>query len=188
MALVTVGALDPSLANFGIAKLQLDTAALTLKVIGLRLIETVKDTSKVVRRSSDDLRRGQNISGIVSEELEDCIVVFAEIPSGAQSARAAFALGMATGILSCIETPLIEVQPSETKMAAVGTKTASKEEMVEWAVARFPDAPWIKTKKGGILKKNEHLADAVAVGYAGLKTNDFKRLIAMMKAATLKAA
>ncbi len=179
---IRIASIDPALANFGIARLVLRLSDMKLGIERLKLIETDKRTNKVIRQNSDDLRRAQEITKAFHAEVAPCTVCFAEIPTGGQSARAVLSFGISIGILANCPIPLIQVQPFETKLATVGTKTASKEEMIEWAVEAFPKGPWLRNKAGKPLNKNEHLADAVAVAYAGLQTEEFKRLIAMMKA------
>jgi len=177
-----VASMDPSLANFGVAELHLDTETLKLSVRSLTLIETEKRTGKTVRQNSDDLRRCKEIVQRYHFLINKCTVAFAEIPTGAQSARAMYAFGASVGMLASCPIPLIQVQPFETKLATVGTKTASKEEMIEWAVEHYPDAPWIR-RAGKMTLKNEHLADAVAVAHAGIKTDQFQQLLAMWRGA-----
>lgn len=186
---MNIAAIDPSLAHFGMAKLdyrpsrakQLGEEHL-FHVLELKLIDTEKDKGKAVRRNSDDLRRSREIIDALEHFTKDCEFVFAEIPSGAQNARAAFAFGIVVGILAGIRIPLIQVQPLETKKATVGTKTASKADMIEWATTRYPDAPWIK-RAGKLTLANEHLADAIAIAHAGVLTDQFKQISALMKRA-----
>jgi Holliday junction resolvasome RuvABC endonuclease subunit len=192
MSIVKVVGIDPSLSNFGLARLHLDLTAFKLKVHDLHLIETEKRASKTVRQNSDDLRRCQEIVREYHKLVLDWepAAVFAEIPTGAQSARAMYAFGTVVGMLASCPIRPIQVQPFETKLATVGTKTASKEEMIEWAVETYPDAPWLRDErngknKGRILNSNEHLADAVAIAHAGIVTDQFQQLIDLMR---LKAA
>lgn len=181
-----VAGIDPSLRSFGMARLDLDLNTLKLTVLDLKLIETDKQSSKTVRQNSDDLRRAIQLNEGFHEFIADCKFVFAEIPTGAQSARAMYAFGLVVGVISSlkiVKKPLIQVQPFETKLATVGTKTASKEEMIEWADEAYPDAPWMRVKKTNkMLGKNEHLADAVAVAHAGLKTDQFLQIMEMVAA------
>ena len=188
MKAVRIASIDPALANFGIARMVLRLEDLKLGIEHLKLIETEKRVNKVVRQNSDDLRRAQEITRAFHLEVAPCTVCFAEVPTGGQSARAVLSFGISIGILSNCPIPLIQVQPFETKLATVGTKTASKEEMIEWAVAEFPNGPWLRNKAGKPLNKNEHLADAVAVAYAGIRTDQFKGLLAMWKAVPARAA
>ena len=59
--------------------------------------------------------------------------------------------------------------------------------MIESAVNMHPDAPWIR-KDGKLLAKNEHLADALASIYAGLRSPQFATVLHMLRATSLKAA
>jgi hypothetical protein len=185
MPKIKFAALDGSLTNFGVAKLTYDTLTGELAVDDLKLVKTEKSKVKSVRVSSDRLRRSQEIATMLRTELDGSAVVFAEIPTGAQSSDAAFAFGIVVGLYASITHPVVEVTPSETKLAAVGTRTASKQEMIEWATEKFPAAPWRMVKRQGKLVPtldNEHLADAVAIAHAGICTPGFKQMIAMVNA------
>lgn len=190
MPKITFAALDGSLRNFGIAKLQYDTNTGDLSVLDLILTKTEKSKIKSVRASSDNLLRAQSIAKSVAASLEDCAMVFAEVPSGGQDYNAVLGFGIVIGIYASITVPLIEVSPYETKLIAVGTKTASKQEMIAWGFEKFPEAPWrTKKSKGELVPTldNEHLADAVAIGHAGLQTPMFKQMISMLNATRLAA-
>lgn len=191
MARIRVAAADPAFRNFGIARLSLDLDSLDLTVEDLILLQTENQAGKTVRKNSDDLRRAIELRRDFIAHTADCAVCFAEIPSGAQSARAAFSFGIAVGVLASAPVPLIQVQPFETKLAVVGTKTASKEEIMEWAYARHPDAPWRTRKLKGRavkVKDNEHIADACAIAEAGIRTAEFRQLLAFWKASAEKVS
>lgn len=186
MTKVLFASADPAMVNFGIARLTLDLDTLDIAVDDLILLRTENEAGKTVRKNSDDLRRAMVLREGFHDAVRDCACLFAEIPTGAQSARAAFGFGLAIGVLASSPIPIIQVQPFETKLATVGTKTASKEEMMEWAYERHPDAPWRTRKfKGKTLKTNdnEHLADACAIAEAGIRTQQFRQLLALWKAA-----
>jgi Holliday junction resolvasome RuvABC endonuclease subunit len=183
MTKIRVAGIDPSLRNMGVAHMTYDLITGEMAVTALHLIQTEKTKHKVVRQNSDDLRRAQELVQEFHRLTQNQTFVFAEIPSGGQSASAMKAFGIALGILASCPVPLIQVQPAETKLAAVGTKTASKQEMIEWATETYPKAPWLRLRDkpdGKILNDNEHLADAVAVVHAGVRTDEFKRLAAFM--------
>jgi Holliday junction resolvasome RuvABC endonuclease subunit len=200
MTVVRIAALDPSLTHFGVARLLLRLETLEFAVESLTTIVTEKDKSKQVRRNSDDLKRCKQIIGVYHELVRPCRIVFAEIPVGAQSARAAFAFGAATALVASSPVPVIQVQPEETKLATVGTKTASKEEIIEWAGEHYPKAPWqrypadltrkgkVIRRKGAICDSEEHVADAVAVAHAGIKTDQFQQLLALWRTVPANAA
>lgn len=184
--IVRVAGIDPALRNMGIASMSFDTESMRLALLDLQLIETEKQSGKTVRQNSDDLRRAKELVSNLHTAVTDCTVVFAEIPTGAQSARAALSFGVAIGVMASCPVPIIQVQPWETKLATVGTKTASKAEMIEWAGETYPDGPWLRRKLHGkqvLVDKNEHLADACAVVHAGIKTDEFQRLLSFWRAA-----
>jgi len=79
---------------------------------------------------------------------------------------------------------VIEVDPYAVKLATVGTRTASKDDMIQWAHARYPYANWITRKLKGketLTNANEHLADAIAAVTAGIETQAFKQLVDTLK-------
>ena len=184
MAKIRIAGLDGSKANFGISILTLDVDTLELSVEDLILVKTTKTKNKQVRSSSDNLRRAQEVAVELRNALKGCVTAFVEVPSGGQSYDAVLGFGTVIGLYASIEIPVVEVSPSETKMAAVGTKTASKEEIIEWALEKFPDAPWRMRKLRGEMvptKDNEHLADGVAIAHAGLKVPSFQQTLAILK-------
>lgn len=189
---VKVAGLDPGFCNFGIALFDLDLGTMELDLLDLMLIESEPETkTKVVRKNSDDLRRAIHQRKGFFNAVKGCAVGFAEIPSGAQDSRAAMGFGISIGLVACSPIPIIQVQVADAKMAAVGTKTASKEEMIEWAMERYPDGPWLMKKRKGVLSptaKNEHMADACAIAQAGLQTAEFEQLASMLRHRTLAAA
>lgn len=181
-----VAGVDAALRNMGIVRglITLGEPGIT-RIDSMELIVTEKATGKTVRQGSDDLRRARELHQAFQTSVKECRVVFAEVPSGGQSARAVYGFGIAVGILSSCPVPIIQVMPTEAKLAAVGTKTASKDEMIEWATATYPDAPWLRTRgkvDGAYTAANEHLADACAIIHAGIKTDQFKQLLAMLMA------
>jgi Holliday junction resolvasome RuvABC endonuclease subunit len=188
MAKILVAGLDGSLRNFGVALMWLDTKTLELSVKDLVLVKTEKSQTKQVRKSSDNLARAKILVDGVSETMKGVTAAFLEVPSGGQSYDAVLGFGIVIGIYAGIKPAICEVSPSETKMAAVGTKTASKQEMIDWAFERFPEAPWrMRTSKGAKVPTldNEHLADAVAIVCAGIETPAFKQTLAFLNAASV---
>jgi Holliday junction resolvasome RuvABC endonuclease subunit len=168
-----------------------DIDDLSVRVTRIRLLETEKLTTKSVRQNSDDLRRAREAHEAISEDLDSATLAFVEVPVGSQNARAMCSYGVCIGLLAAVKVPLIQVQPTEVKMAAVGTKTASKQEMIEWATALYPDLPWFKTTRKGVTTfsdKNEHIADAIGAIHAGIHTDEFKRMRAMWLARPTLAA
>lgn len=179
---IIVAAEDPSLRNWGLVKAEIDLSSMEIRILDLKLIQTEKESSKMVRVASDDLRRCQTI---LRERLawhKGCSFAFCEIPSGSQSARGAKGEGMCLGLLAASAVPVIQVQQNETKL--VVRKNASKDEMIEWAYGAFPALPWIThasaKRPGKLTDANEHLADAVAVLHAGVRLDSFRTATSMM--------
>lgn len=192
---INIAGIDPSLTHTGIAKGVYDLKRKVFDVTRLRLVVTENETCKTVRKNSDDLRRVTMITEALYEELADCQVVFSEVPTGTQSARAAFAFGMVLGILGGVFTApgfkprLIQVLPREVKLAIPGgSKVTSKEEIVDWAVGRWPTVGWLKGRAKSKFKvagmnltaDNEHLADACAAINAGVRTSQFRDLTSLL--------
>lgn len=189
--LIKVAGLDPALSNLGLAKGTFDTESGELIITDIFTQVTEPEAGKTVRKSSDDLRRANLLAGALHPWIADADAVFAEIPSGAQSARAAFGLGIALGVVGTVGIVgkfagrPIQTNPSDVKRKAIGSKNASKEEMIEWAHGRWPNLPWKRTpsgkNKGQLSPSNEHVADACAVINAGIDTDEFKTLTQMLR-------
>jgi Holliday junction resolvasome RuvABC endonuclease subunit len=183
MSRIRVVGLDPSLRNWGVAYALLNIDTLAIDVTAFRLVETKPNTKKQVRQNSADLECAQQLA--VGQRLA-CVgasVAFCEVPVGSQSARAMASYGICVGVLGSCPIPLIQVTPTEVKLAAVGHREAAKEEMIEWGVNNYPDAPWIRDRNGKVLGKNEHLADAIAAIVAGIQTPEFRAVLGMLRAA-----
>lgn len=188
MAILKVVGFDPSLRNWGISAglLCTETGKLTIKT--LRVIQTKEPKAKGVRVNSDDLRAAKELMEGSMPFLAQANLIFVEVPSGTQSAKGAMASGICIGVLGAIRasgTPFFEVTPIEVKKATVGSKTATKNEMIAWAMTAHPEAPWpMQTIKGEtfpIAGTAEHMADATAAIHAGLQTNEYKQLAAMSR-------
>lgn len=184
MSKIRIVGIDPALRNFGFAQATLDVHTLKYTIDNLILVESENEAGKTVRKNSDDLRRASDLYRGLVRACEGATLAIAEIPVGSQSARAMASYGMCVGVLAACPVPLIQVTPSEVKLAAVGAKTASKEQMIEWAMHRHPSAPWLMRKSKGVMvpiNDNEHLADACAAIEAGLLTAQFQQSLAMFR-------
>jgi len=177
--------LDPSLKNFGIAKATVNIYTLEYVITDLSLHKSENEAGKVVRKNSDDLRRAKTLFDGMTEACQGAVLAIAEVPVGSQSARAMASYGICVGVLAACPIPLIQVTPTEVKMAATGKEHAAKKEVIEWAMNKFPNAPWLLRKSKGKMEPvaaNEHLSDAVAAIEAGLRTQQFKQAVAMYRA------
>lgn len=195
--------MDPSMSNWGFAKATLNLDTMEFHVDDLVLTCTMperdKKLKKAVRKNSEDLSRAKILHKAIQEHTQGHWLAIAEVPHGSQSARGMASYAMCIGILASCPIPLIEVTEGEVKLAGYGKKTATKEEMIEWAMKTHPEAPWRlqtsaskgKVGKGGHIvgaykagdpkAENEHLADAVAAIHAGLDTDQFHQAISLIK-------
>lgn len=189
--LIRAVGIDAAFANMGFAQVEIDGAG-RVDCLGLYLVttEAIEDR-KVVRKSSTELRRAQELCKALAQHTIDrgAQFAFVEVPSGSQSASAARALGIAVGVLGSCQVPIIEVSPMEVKRIINPDRKVkvSKLDVIKWAMQKWPQAPWIlhrnsgKTfKKGEPQNCNEHLADAMATVMAGIATPEFQRLMTLM--------
>lgn len=182
--MVNIIGLDGSLRNFGISVVSVDPKNKALTgLVHIGLSKTVPSKSKEVRKSSSDLASFKQHWDIINQTIKeyDCKIAAAEVPYGGQDARACFSFGGVTALLGCLPIPLIQVNPTEVKLASAGTKYADKEDIIKWAYDKFPEANWNLGKKANkmnittasgyyLTNDNEHMADAVAAVAAGLDT------------------
>lgn len=193
MAVIRVVGLDPSMSNFGIVRSRVDMDTLEVEIEDMILAKTTSEARKNIVKQSDDLRRATVVRDALIEHTQHAAVVISEIPycNPGTYASANFNAGLVTGVLASCPVPVIQVNPSEVKMAAVGHRQAGKEEMLEWALGKHPNAPWLMRKYKGTMRPiadNEHLADALATIYAGLQTNQFKQLATLFASVSRVAA
>jgi Holliday junction resolvasome RuvABC endonuclease subunit len=186
MSRIMVAGIDPSLNNTGLAKGYYDTETKAITITAIKLVETENFAGKTVRKNSDDLRRAVQIIEGIHGFTAGVGVTFAEVPSGAQSARGALSNGICLGVLASVGLNpggnvgrLIQVLPHEVKLASVGVKNAAKHEVIEWAMENYPDLPW-EMWRGKPKDKNEHCADAIAAIWAGCKTDEFRNLVSAL--------
>lgn len=187
--LLRVVGFDPSLRNWGVACGTLDTDTMTLSMKTLRVIQPVLPTGKQVRQNSSDLESAFQLCKAAVEFAKQAQVIFAEVPVGSQSARAMASYGICVGVLGSLRAvgiPFFEVTPTEVKMATVGRKTATKQEMIQWATSQHPAASWPYYTEKGAKKiseaKAEHMADAIGAIQAGIHSNPFLQALPLLKA------
>lgn len=187
--LINILGIDPSLRNFGLVNAVLDTETMKFQIKKMNLVksEDSAKAQKTVRKNSDDLRRSKLLYEGLQDACKEATFACVEIPVGSQTSRAMASYGICIGVLASCPIPLIQVTPTEVKLAGTMNKTATKAEMIAAAVAAHPEAQWLTRKlKGNIelVADNEHLADATFAIEAGLKTEQFKGMLTMLK--TLK--
>ena len=179
--------LDLTLANCGLSVMDIYDVN-DIDVVYIDLVVTEKSKEKSLRRNSDDLARARAINDEIQKIIKefDCNIIIAEMPEGTQSSRAAFSFGTTNGILACQTLPIIEVRAVDAKKVAVNTKSAAKSKMIDWAFKTYPHLDWkigvrknrpAKITRDMLTAKNEHIADSIAVGHAGVSSAEFTRLI-----------
>lgn len=188
MNTVRVLGCDPSLRNFGLvlAEVNIDDPSYPFEIIQMNLAQPKDEATKAktVRKNSDDLRRASELSQAFQAACKEAVFAICEVPVGSQSSRAMVSYGICIGVLSAAPIPLIQVTPSEVKMAGCGVKTATKGEMIEAAMNEHPEGKWLTRKLKGEVKfldANEHLADATFAIKAGLQTAEFRAAASMLK-------
>ena len=176
--------IDPSMRNTALVLFEVCPDTLEAVAVFSTTISTEKSKSKQIRASSDLIQRCRNLHELAQHYLKiyQPDLIFAETPAGSQNANGMKAYALSCYLLATLTPEPIEVTPIEVKKATVGTKTASKAEMIAWAFEKHPEVNW-KLDKAGIpqISTEEHKADAVAVLYAGMKTSDFSRALSMWK-------
>lgn len=186
---IKVVGLDPSLRNWGIAQGNVVPGQpSTLQIDHVQVINPDLPKGKQVRQNSLDLESAKQLCEGAMKAAEGAQAIFVEVPVGSQSARAMASYGVCVGVLGSLRAmgiPIFEVTPSEVKLAGPGRATATKLQMIEWAMNRHPEANWpTYTQKGKVLvntSKAEHQADATATIHAGMASNIFQQLLSMTR-------
>lgn len=172
------------MSNWGLAAAELCLDTGCLDTPRLTLASPKVQSGKQVRQNSKDLQRAEDLVTIVAPEALKAKVVFVECPVGSQSARAMASYGMCVGILGSLRangTQLIEVTPSEVKVALSGDANATKQQMIDAATAHYPDANWPIHAGKLSNTKAEHLADAIGAIHAGVLTPVFQNIMSIIK-------
>lgn len=175
---LTFLSIDPSLANTGVVWGTVDTQSLKITITAGVLCETEKTKQKQVRASSDLIERCRQIHRFLYHQIQvyKPDFIFAETPSGSQSADGMKNYGIVSMLLATLNPHPIQVTPQEVKIASVGSKTASKDDIILWATTNHPGDFWLYHNKK-LVKKNEHIADAIAIAYAAIKTSQFNQAL-----------
>ena len=181
---IRVVGFDPSLRNWGIAKGIFTRSDRSLQIHEVSVINPVLPTGKQVRQNSLDLESAKQLCKAALDAAQGAQAIFVEVPVGSQSARAMASYGICVGVLGALRAtgiPFFEVSPTEVKVAGPGFANAKKQEMIQWAMAKHPEANWPMYMQNGKQlvseAKAEHMADATAAIYAGLSCNSFQQML-----------
>jgi Holliday junction resolvasome RuvABC endonuclease subunit len=173
--------LDLALANTGVAVLSLGEPD---RLVAVDVIRTEAGSGKA-RVSDDDWRRTSELVLGLEHAIGrwEPVHIFIECPTGgSKSAKAAKSMalsrGAACGAITLLGIGCTLVTPFEAKRAATGDSNATKDQVRDSVLARFPYFNgWIKGKGGKLLRGvNEHAYDAVSVYMAATATRKYKEL------------
>lgn len=167
--------LDPSMSNLGLCRGVMDLEQNVVTMHDVHLIRTKPGQDKKVRKSADDYERCRTLLVNMHKLLTEWEprVLFAEMPTGSQSANGMKSYGISICVMATINTPVIQLTPQMIKVAATGNKKASKADMMDWARELWPDINWRKNNG------DEHCADACAAVHAGMQSDQWNQLLAM---------
>lgn len=171
--------IDPGLSSTGIAIADLDIESGRVEVVGLHLIKTAPSGSGSI--SDEILYRSNELRRAVHSYVIDCQLVFAESPTGGRNRQSAYSVS-AGFFSSLVGLPVrvVTVDPYEVKRTVLGDLPRSemdKQAIIKWAMNAHPESPWPTYERDGVtypvtaISHLEHLADAIAVIYAGIKKN-----------------
>ncbi|TXG86209.1 MAG: hypothetical protein E6R13_00890 [Spirochaetes bacterium] len=184
MTKLAVCGFDPSLRNWGVAIGLYDLESHKLTITHIDVIQPVLSKAKQIRQNSLDVDASRQLFQAAYKHATGAQAVFAEVPVGSQSSRAMASYGICTGVIGSLQSsgiPVIEISPTEVKLAACGNRTATKEQMIAWATKAHPEANWpTYNQKGTAIvseAKAEHMADAIGCIYAGIASNPFQQLL-----------
>lgn len=187
MSLIRVVGFDPSLRNWGVATGSIDMDRGVLVLDHVDVIQPLLSTGKQVRQNSLDLEAANQLASRALAYAKGAQAIFVEVPVGSQSARAMASYGICVGVLGALRAtgiPFFEVTPTEVKLITKD-RNATKLDMIEWAMTQHPEAPWPMFKQNGVVQvsqaKAEHMADATAAIYAGVRTTSFKQSLHLMQ-------
>ena len=184
---INIVGMDPSLRNWGIVRARYNLDTRKLDNIALECIRISPPKGKQIRQNSKDIQSAVQLYEYAYHAAQHAHAVFVEVPVGSQSARSMASYGICVGVLGALRAngiPIYEMTPSEVKLAGAGTVTASKREMIAWAMNQHPEANWPIHNTKGVTKVTEsiaeHQADALAAIYAGLGSNQFKQMASLL--------
>jgi hypothetical protein len=184
---ISVLGVDPSLRNWGLAKGVYDLSRLTLVIETLSVVTPQITTTKQVRQNSKDLHSASQLAQATALASQGVQGIFIEVPHGSQSARAMASYGICVGVLGALRAMgviFFEVSATEVKLNGAGNKNPTKQQMIDWAIHKHPEAPWPRYKRQGQWIVNagaaEHMADAIAAIYAGIASNTFQQLLPLL--------
>ena len=166
--------LDYSIRNTGWVKLSWVKDNNKLSLIDYGVIHRAKTPSSIRGVNRRDFYQAHALGNQLQFLINGCDLVTFELSMGG-TGRALKTLNLVTGLVACLPLSyekLISVSPYALKRHVTGDKFASKENVITWAKFVAKDIAWDAIPKG----KHEHIADALASVYAGLKIDKNARI------------
>lgn len=194
--LVMLG-IDPGISNTGYAVVEADVAnRRLLRTLELGTITTERDNHTQVRRTSDDYRRARLLHrGLLDITQRYQISVAAnEMISTTKFARPSLNFGIMLGVIASFDFFVLQVLPKEVKKAVTGRSDAKKTDIIRWAleVTREDDVRWptsgrqnrmdLSYRARHVTLAAEHQADALAVIYAALQSDQLRESLLLQQA------
>lgn len=164
---------DPSLCNWGWVLADYSSEQV-LTILDMGTIRIPKPESKGRANRAFQERVGELYRQVSKLPYTWVDGIFAEAPTGSQSASSRDSYAACNTILAVVEytkgIPVYTVKPKEVKAVSSNPK-ATKRDMVDWATFRYPHELW-KVRGNDYCLNNEHQADALAAIVAGLRGID----------------
>jgi hypothetical protein len=180
---------DPSMLNWGLVAASFDTATYELELLEILVVQKLNkgdEHSKRSRKSFLDLDRSRDLHTGINAFLakHDFKFTMVEVPHGSQSASSMKGYGICLGILGAMTIPMVQLSERECKINAIGKPSATKKEMIDWAMNRHPDVNWkMRNSKGkpvSVDGYNEHASDAVGALEAGIMSDQFNQAMSIL--------
>jgi Holliday junction resolvasome RuvABC endonuclease subunit len=178
--LISILALDPSLTATGLAvlRLSLEDGEWAWRVAHVECVRTEPDArSRHLYQADQDGQRVDKIATAILAAIDRHRPSLAatEAPAGSQHAISAKAFGLAYGCVraACVSRrlPVLTVQAHEARIAATGTKSASKDNVGAAMAMRFCfDIQGTKVAR-------EAIGDALAVGAVAVQSDTARSLV-----------
>lgn len=197
VTIITMLGIDPGMQHTGYAVADVDLAARQIIMVrDMGVLTTKRENCRQVRRSSDDLRRARSLrtrlDALTKRYRID--VAASEMASTAPFVRIALNFGIMLGVLSSFDFLLIELLPQDVKEAVTGNRSATKRDIVKWALG-VPSEPGVRWPKAArpnklelshngveIANSGEHQADALAVIHAALHSEQLAGIVSLERA------
>lgn len=178
--------IDSSLNNTGIA-----VGTLLNEDISIEKIFLFENGEDIEKKHKDEKKRNRKKTKECIEKCEltysnirntlqqigpsSIDIIFIEEPTGSQNSSGMKSYGATCNLIGVLKGyfKVETVNADEAKIASVGNKKATKREIIDWSHKLHPNLEWETHRtgksKGQLKDKNEHMADAIAIGYAGIK-------------------